>query len=284
MTNKSVYTIAKWINNNKKEEDEELEKNKLMRKLVAKQDLVEAITYDRYEDDREEYTEEEQEKIKKFLNKIRYGAGASTIIKCKGALECKFASDCEFARLQKEPEGLPCIVEEILFADKLAKYINTYDVDPTNEVELTYCNELAEIDIELRRANISLANASDGEFVITEEFESRTGDLIENTAIAPQLEAREKLKRRREKINRLMCGDREVQYKKQAALKIKRDDDIALDQSKKVYELTKAKMEKREKEKQLNAADSDLTEKPKENVISPDAIIMQSLTGGDTEE
>jgi hypothetical protein len=106
------------------------------------------------------------------------------------------------------------------------RYFEEYDVDPSNFTEVGYINELAEIEILLMRLNMNLAKVENAELIIDQTIGiSHDGSPIVQKALSPFMEQKDRLQSRRSKIIKLMVGDRQEKYKKEAALKIKLDTD-----------------------------------------------------------
>lgn len=106
------------------------------------------------------------------------------------------------------------------------RYIEEYDVDPNSMTEIGYANELAEIEILLMRLNMNIAKVENAELVIDQTIAiSQDGTPIVRKEISPFMEMKERLQNRRSKVIKLMVGDRQEQYKKEAALKVKLDKD-----------------------------------------------------------
>ena len=107
------------------------------------------------------------------------------------------------------------------------RYFEEYDIDPNNFTEVGYINELAEIEILLMRLNMNLAKPENSELVIDQVVgvarDGQTPLLMKQ--ISPFMELKDKLQNRRSRIIKLMVGDRQEQYKKEAALKVKLDKD-----------------------------------------------------------
>lgn len=119
-----------------------------------------------------------------------------------------------------------CLVEVELMKRWITDYMEEFDVDPNNATEVAYVNELAELQILEMRVNMNLAKASNAELVTEQTIGvDRDGDPILQQHISPFMELKEKLSNRRSKIIKLMVGDRQEKYKKEAALKLKLEDD-----------------------------------------------------------
>ena len=92
--------------------------------------------------------------------------------------------------------------------------------------EVAYVNELAELQILEYRINMNLSKPENAELIIDQTIGvDRDGDAILQKSLSPFMEAKEKIANRRSKIIKLMVGDRQEKYKKEAALKVRLEDD-----------------------------------------------------------
>jgi hypothetical protein len=108
-----------------------------------------------------------------------------------------------------------------------------YDVDPNSFTEVAYVNELAEIEIMLMRLNMSISRPENAELVIDQVVAiGQDGTPIVQKQVSPFLEQKDKLLARRSRIVKLMVGDRQEKYKKEAALKVKIDKDPSSEMAK----------------------------------------------------
>jgi hypothetical protein len=172
-----------------------------------------------------EFTPEQAKKVHHHLSKMSTGSTAMVPIYCGGEV-CPFKDRCVFFEMGKIPLGKQCIIEIELIKQWIIDYMEEFDVDPQNFTEVAYANELAEIMILERRLNINLAKAENAELVIDMTIGvDREGEPIIQKQISPFIELKDKLAGRRSRIIKLMVGDRQEKYKKEAALKVKLDSD-----------------------------------------------------------
>lgn len=191
---------------------------------------------------------DDAKKIHQHLLRLSTGVTASTPIFCKGA-ECPFATRCPLVQLKSEannedkypdpstrpdpkhgkaPLFRPCSLEVELLKVSAIKYMNEYQVDPENYTEVGYINELAEIDILLHRLNMSISKPENAELVTDQVVGvGQDGTPIIQKQISPYMEQRNKLLDRKSKIVKLMVGDRQEKYKRDAALKTKDTGDTS---------------------------------------------------------
>jgi len=207
-----------------------IEKVEISEKLTKK-------TYLRFlKHDLDEYelqlTEKEALRIQKHLQKLSTGSFAMVPIFCGGTDFCPFAERCPLSQIGKSPVGKVCILESQLLKEWAIRYFEEYDVDPENFTEIGYVNELAEIEIRLMRINMSLAKPGNAEMIIDQTVGvNREGLPVVQKQISPFIEIREKLLARKSKIIKLMVGDRQEKYKKEAALKQRDDSDTSSQQA-----------------------------------------------------
>ena len=234
------------------------------KRRIAKERFFEVLTYDvdGINDDTG-YTPEEVEYIRKYISKVATGTGVVLALTCPGGAACPFAHRCPFYQLHKEPKGKPCPLESALFTEFLIRYIEELQVDPTNMMELAYCNELAETDILIMRANKALAKPENSEMVYIQETVTKSGEIAQQMSVSPYLEAREKLVKRRERIIKLMVGDRQERYKKASALRLKDETDESILQSKQRAMIYDAQIEN----------ERGKVEKVPEDVTTPDDLL-----------
>lgn len=174
-------------------------------------------------------------KVHHHLQRLSTGSAAMTPMYCGGA-RCPFQARCPLVQMKGEPGansthgrapiGRQCIIEVELMKHWLIQYVNEYDVNPNNFTEVAFVNELAEIEILLMRLNMNLAKVENCELVIDQTIGiSHNGEAIVQKALSPFMQQKEALQNRRSRIIKMMVGDRETKYKKEAALKIKEDTD-----------------------------------------------------------
>jgi hypothetical protein len=194
---------------------------------------------------------------------------------CTGGDTCPFASKCPWVTIKHEPRGKPCPIETVLFTEFLVRYMEELGVDPSNMMELSYCNELAETEILLIRLNKMFSQADNAKLVYMQPVMSKSGEVMDQMVVSPLLEARDRLVKRRERIIKLMVGDRQEKYKEASARKIKDNNDISVQQAKKRAMIIEAQIAK------------EITEKDQveEDVLTPDDIFKEdevSQTDGGT--
>lgn len=171
-------------------------------------------------------SKEEAVRIHHHLQKLSTGSTAMVPMYCGGDI-CPFKDRCPLFAMKKHPLGKQCLIEVQLIKEWIMRYFDEYDIDPNNFTEVGYINELAEIEILLMRLNMNLAKPSNSELVVDQVVgianDGQTPLLMKQ--VSPFMELKDKLQSRRSRIIKLMVGDRQEQYKKEAALKVKLDKD-----------------------------------------------------------
>lgn len=174
------------------------------------------------------------------------GAAAKTPLMCGGEEICPFAEDCPFVELERKsgekkvPVGRKCPIEKELIAFWVARYIQTFEVDTENQAEVSLVVELAELDIFDYRCSLILSRETNAE--MTQEVVvgvDPEGRPISNEEIHKAFEIKERVKKRKQQILESLVGTRKEQYKRDAALKKRTEDDpstVAADLKKKIDE------------------------------------------------
>ncbi len=171
-----------------------------------------------------EFTPEEAKKVRGHLAKLSTGATAAVPMVCSP--KCPFRDRCVFYKMGKAPFGRACLIEANLIREWTMLYFNEYEVDPNNFTEVGMVAELAEIEIYMWRLNMNLARAENAELV-TENVVgvAHNGEVLTEKQLSVFLQAKQTLSNRKSKLIKLMVGDRQEKYKREAALKIRDDED-----------------------------------------------------------
>lgn len=154
------------------------------------------------------------------------GAAAKVPLMCGGASICPFADACPFVEINKVPVGRNCPIEKELIAYWVAKYMDEFDIDPTNQSEVSLITEMAELDIYDYRATLLLSapeNADMMQQIVVGV--NADGNPIYNEDIHKAFELKERVKRRKQLILESLVGTRKEKYKRDAALKKRSEDD-----------------------------------------------------------
>ena len=178
-------------------------------------------------------SKEDADKVHKRLIGVKWGgAAAKTPLYCAGENVCPFAEDCPLVEIQREsgdvvvPVGRKCPIEKELIAYWAAKYMQSFDIDPNNQAEVSLVTELAELDIFDYRASLILSRAENAE--MTQEIVvgvDPEGRPISNEEIHKAFEIKERVKKRKQAILESLVGTRKEQYKRDAALRKRTDKD-----------------------------------------------------------
>lgn len=216
-----------------------------------------------------EFTPEEAKRIRGHLGKMSTGSTSMTPQICSPS--CPWKNRCPLYQINKHPLGLPCLVEVNLLREWTTAYFNEYQVDPNSFTEISMINELAEIEVMQWRLNMIIARPENIEMT-TENIVgvSRDGDPFYQKQVSVYLEAKEKLAARKTKLIKLMVGDRQEKYKKEAALKKAAENDPSNQMA-----TLRARLEKLDRDLRIQTA-IDTTEEKK-------LITADDLIGGDDE-
>lgn len=193
---------------------------------LAKSDFFRFIGHNLDTYDHIALTPEEAKRIHTHLQKLSTGSTAMIPMYCGGE-RCPFRDRCPLFQMGKHPLSKQCLIEVQLMKEWIMRYFEEYDVDPNNFTEIAYINELAEIEILLMRLNMNIARPENAELVIDQVVGvANDGEtpLIQKQ-LSPFMEQRDKLLQRRSRIIKLMVGDRQEKYKKEAALKVRLEQD-----------------------------------------------------------
>lgn len=172
-----------------------------------------------------EFTPTQARKISQHLRTLSTGSSAMAPMYCAGP-QCPFAERCPLQQMGKAPIGKQCLIEVQLMKQWIVNFFEEYDIDPQNFTEVAYANELAELMVYEMRLNMNLAKAENAELVYDQSVGvDREGTPIIQKQISPFMEQKQRIADRKSKIIKLMVGDRQEKYKKEAALKVKLEDD-----------------------------------------------------------
>lgn len=164
-------------------------------------------------------------KIHTHLQKLSTGSTAMVPMYCGGP-KCPFKDRCPLFAIKKHPLGKQCLIEVQLMKEWIVRYFEEYGVDPNNFTEVAYISELAEIEIHLMRLNMNLARAENSELIVDKIVGvSNDGTPLVQKDVSPFMEMKDRLQARRSRIIKLMVGDRQEKYKKEAALRMKLEQD-----------------------------------------------------------
>lgn len=164
-------------------------------------------------------TPEEEMTVRKTLQRLGVGSSAALPLDCAGDA-CPFHEKCPFWQIGKAPEGKPCLVEINLMNEWTRLYIQEYDVNPQNFTQVCMVRELVEIEIKLWRLNNNLSKPENAEMVQdTVVGVDKQGNVLTRKEVSAYFEAQDRLVQRRSRLHKLMVGDPQEKYKREAALK-----------------------------------------------------------------
>jgi hypothetical protein len=236
------------------------------KKEITREDYFRFITHtlDDYSD--LSFTPEEAEKLQSHLQKLSTGSTATSPMICLGPM-CIVAARCPLQQMGKAPIGKICLIEAQILNHWVMQYMDEYEVDPENFTEVSMCNEMAEIEMLLNRLNMALARPENAELIIDQAIGvDNSGEPIIQKQLSPYMIQKEKLLARKAKLVKLMVGDRQEKYKKEAALKKQE----TLDPSSKQAEMRR-KID--QLARSMEKLDISTTDNSKPKVLTPDEII-----------
>ena len=176
---------------------------------------------------------EEAATLTRQLKRMSTGAAQFSPMECAGA-DCPFARRCPLVAMPsstrhgKSPVGQQCLLEVTMLRDGTINLIREYEVDPNNFTEFNLVSEIAEIEVLQWRLNMLLSRPENASLVLDQVVGvSRDGDPIVQQQVSPIFEQKQKLANRKTKLVKLMVGDRQEKYKKEAALKQKTEVDAS---------------------------------------------------------
>jgi hypothetical protein len=215
---------------------------------------------------------------------------------CGGIARCPFASKCPLIKIDKErrekdsqaklvtPVGKSCLIESNLLLEWTRLYIKEYEIDEDNFTEFQMVRELAEIELMLWRLNNNISKPENAN--LTQDTVvgiDKQGNVLTRVEISALFEAKERLQNRKSRLIKLMVGDRQEKYKREAALKMKSEDDPSINAAKLRGQIDRLLHQAKNLDIQLKAAEgkvievgldssSDLLDTP-EKPIAPEDLI-----------
>lgn len=251
-------------------------------------------------------TEEEARGLATSMAHLKTGASAVIPLRCPGATDCPFADNCPFVALDIQrkkdlsnldsdidervgvsflsespiPRGKPCLVEVGLLNEWTSYYLDEYEVNEKSFTEFSMVRELAEIDLMMWRINNNMSKPEHAQFTITQSLGiNKQGDEVTRVEVDPLYEVKERLSNRKTKLIKLLVGDRQEKYKREAALRTRTEDDPSLSASRLRAQIEKLQIAAR---KLVENNEISVREKtPDDAVLSPEDLI--SGVPGDAE-
>jgi len=208
--------------------------------IKSKESLFSYLGYKRDDYSHLTFTPAETAKIRKYMTHLVTGSTAAIPLICLGEHKCPFSFQCPIAKIDQErrksnPEAksaLPltqqCIIELELLAKWTYFYIDEYEVDEHSFTELQIVRELAEIELMLWRLNNNLAKPENAELIQQDVVGvDKQGNVQTKRVTSTFLSIKDSLQNRKSRLVKLMVGDRQEKYKREAALKIREDTDLS---------------------------------------------------------
>ena len=254
------------------------------------------IDLDRYND--VEYTKDEARYIKQRMQHLSTGAAAALPLICKGPL-CPFAQKCPIVaidRIRQEnyqkdlseglgqfseapkmetPIGKSCVLEVNLMNEWTKIYINEFEA--ATYVDMSMCRDLAEIEVMTWRINNGLSKEENAEFEQEVNLgQDRQGNPIKRKETHHFLQTKQDLHNRKLKLIKLLVGDRQEKYKRDAALKTREEKDPSTSAAKLKTQLNL--LVKRAEQKMLELSKADAVDVPYtqdevEESLTPESMI-----------
>jgi hypothetical protein len=250
---------------------------------------------DLYPDDYSDivYTASEAHRIRTSLQHLSTGASAALPLLCGGSAVCPFSERCPFIKLDKErkavdpaaksitPIGRQCLVELNLLNEWTRLYIREYEITEQNFTEYMMVRELAEIELMLWRLNNNIAKPENACLVQeTVVGVDKQGNPLTRQEVTALFDAKERLQNRKSRIVKLMVGDRQEKYKKEAALKMKSEDDPSISAAKLRNQVERLlqqaqSLDIKVKEVEGNVIDAEFTSPEEKVTLTPDDLINE---------
>ena len=119
-------------------------------------------------------------------------------------------------------------------------YLEEYEVNEKSFTEFQMVRELAENDLMMWRINNNMSKPSHAQFT-TEQVVgiNKQGVEVTRTEVDPLYEVKERLQNRKSRLVKLLVGDRQEKYKREAALKQKTESDPSISASRLRLEIEK---------------------------------------------
>ena len=248
-------------------------------------------------------TEAEGESLSRAMSALKTGASAVIPLRCPGEAGCPFRENCPLVALDRKrkrdlaalddederigvsllsdspiPRGKPCLVEVALLNDWTQYYLEEYEVNEKSFTEFQMVRELAEIDLMMWRINNGMSKPEHASFTITQSLGiNKQGDEITRVEVDPLFEVKERLSNRKSRLTKLLVGDRQEKYKREAALRTKSEDDPSISASRLRIEIEKLQRKAASLSENPGISVTEITDA----VLSPEDLIGFPDGGGD---
>jgi hypothetical protein len=247
----------------------------------------------------QEFTPAEVQRIRMSLTNLKTGSSAALPLTCGGRSICPFASKCIFVKtdLEREaihgpgnyeavtPVGLDCQIEVLLMNEWTRAYVQEFEIPPSSKAKLDLVRELVECEILLWRLHNNLSKPENAELVqeVTVGV-NQQGEALTRQETSAFFDARERLQTRKTRLIKLMVGDPQEEYKRQAALRVRDEGDTAGSSAALKNKLLRLKRETDRALLRLQEASGDILDvqasppSPEDAPLTPEELISK---GGD---
>lgn len=259
------------------------------------------------------FTPEEAAKIRHHLQTLSTGSQAAIPLTCGGAARCPFKDNCPFILMDQQrrkeyeeqkridassdypglveieppkpvtPVGRKCLIEVQLMDEWTRLYLTEYEINPHNFTEFQMVRELAEIELLLWRLNNNISKPEHAELVQeTVVGVDKQGNTLTRQEVSSIFEAKERLSNRKSKLIKLMVGDRQEKYKKEAATKAIAETDPSISAAKLRGEVERLLIKARKIDKQIQKGgsidvievrDAEVVSPPEDSTLTPEDLI-----------
>jgi len=170
----------------------------------------------------------------------------------------------------KAPVGQQCLLETSMLRDNTISLVKEYEVDPNNFTEFNLVTEIAEIEVLQWRLNMLLSRPENASLVLEQVVGvDRDGSPVMQLQVSPIFEQKQKLANRKTKLIKLMVGDRQEKYKKEAALKQKTESDASSTMAETKKNLQRLQLDINNKIEEANTIEAE--------IVTPEDLINDAI-------
>lgn len=225
------------------------------------------------------FTPQELNKIRLHLQYLSTGSSAAIPLTCGGSAKCPFASKCPLNLVNKAPLGKSCLIELNLLNEWTRLYIYEYDIDEHSFTEIQMVRELAEIELMLWRLNNNLSKPEHAELIEDVVVGvDKNGEALTRRETSALFDAKERLVNRKSRLIKLMVGDRQEKYKREAALKQKSVEDPSSTAAELRGRIDKLIQQARIDTRKLSEVEGNVIEVVQDTPLTPNDIISNSTS------
>lgn len=237
-------------------------------------------------------TPKEVKKLTRHMSHLITGASAAIPIICHGELRCPMKEGCPLIKIDRErreydPDapsvlklGSNCELEINLLNEWTMLYMSEYEINQEDFTEFMMVRELAEVELMLWRINNNLAKPEHAEFIqeSTVGFDNN-GNPLTKREISSLFDAKERLINRKHRLIKLMVGDRQEKYKRDAALKIRNTDDPSTNAAKLRNQIDRLIVQAKSLDQKLKEDGGGIIDiKEDEDMLTPEDLIDEDVT------